>query len=320
MNENEQNFDTARESAERMLSQQPIEEERTVNNMLADELERKQEEQAVRERETEEAADTALTAAQTAQEQNNQNRQLIEENRQMQEQLQQMQQQIQAMNEQFSDIQKSAEQQNELQKKSLIENTLNVPQLDLSELAFADEDTAREIQSKYAEEMRDYMHSQIMDELSPYIKEAEQAREVKERTDVMNMLAQDDMFSDIKDNEEQITRLLSENGGKFAQDMDMPEKVAMAYIMTRGINAMNKSGEDEKSPSLNDLMKLYDNNSEFRAAIEEKRINSLNNSQQVPQMSASQGAANAALNIKEKPKNFDEAYDAVSKLFERNEK
>jgi hypothetical protein len=62
-------------------------------------------------------------------------------------------------------------------------------------------------------------------------------------------------------------------------------------------------------------MELYDKNPTFQELIEKKRIESLKESQQVPPFSASSGAVNAALNIKEKPKTFDEAFARTSTMF-----
>ena len=322
-NENQvQNFEEAQNATEKMFEEQPSEEVQSVENMLADRLEQQQEEQAA-EREaqneqTNEVLNNAEAAANAVQEQNIQNSQLSAENQQLRETVQAMQQQMASMNEQMQSMQEQARQQSELQKNAILENSVDMPRLDVSELAFADEDTARQIQEDYAKSMSEYIRSQTLNELSPYIREAEIARAEKERASAIEALSQDEAFADIRELEPQIKSLMGENGIKFASDMSPEEQTAMAYIVARGVNAMNAPKPKEPSaPTLDELMRFYGENPEFQAAVEEKRINDLKTSQQVPPMSASQGAANAALYIKEKPKDFDEAGQAASELFSK---
>ena len=62
-------------------------------------------------------------------------------------------------------------------------------------------------------------------------------------------------------------------------------------------------------------MELYDKNPTFQELVEKKRLDAIKQSQQVPPFSASSGAVNAALNIKEKPKTFEEASERTRKMF-----
>ena len=62
-------------------------------------------------------------------------------------------------------------------------------------------------------------------------------------------------------------------------------------------------------------MEYYKNNPEFQQLVEKDRLNSIKQSQQVPAMSASNGAVNAALNIPEKPKTWEEASQRTRSMF-----
>ena len=62
-------------------------------------------------------------------------------------------------------------------------------------------------------------------------------------------------------------------------------------------------------------MKLYEETPTFQELVEKKRLEAIKQSQQVPPFSASSGAVNAALNIKEKPKTFEEASERTRKMF-----
>ena len=154
-----------------------------------------------------------------------------------------------------------------------------------------------------------------MHEFEPYIKEANEARAAKQRDEIINALADDEAFSGIKESAPQILRLIGNNAAKFSPDLSEEEKIAMGYILSRGVDAIQSPRPEKRQPTMDELMQLYESNPEFQAAVEQKRIDSIKGSQQVPPMSASQGAANAALHIKEKPKSFDEAREGVMRLF-----
>ena len=60
---------------------------------------------------------------------------------------------------------------------------------------------------------------------------------------------------------------------------------------------------------------MYNNNPAFQELVEKQRIDTLKQSQQVPPFSASSGAVNAALNIKEEPKGWDDASKRTRAMF-----
>ena len=100
----------------------------------------------------------------------------------------------------------------------------------------------------------------------------------------------------------------------------MDEKYINAYALARGINQIKNPPpppEEQKEPTVEDLMTLYNNNPAFREMVEKQRLEEVKQSQQVPPMSASSGAVNAALNIKEKPQTLEEASRRTREDFSR---
>ena len=63
------------------------------------------------------------------------------------------------------------------------------------------------------------------------------------------------------------------------------------------------------------FMEYYTTHTELRDIIDKRRTEEIKGAQDVPQMSPSSGAVNAALNIPQTPKTHDEAYELSQKYF-----
>lgn len=233
-----------------------------------------------------------------------------------QQMLQQQQiQQILAENQQLrsanEELQKTITQQSDEQEGKIEEMAL--PQLDLSDVAFDDEETLAQKQKVYAQKMADYVRQGIMSELAPYLDEAKRGIEQKEQEDTINFLEQMPQFKEIRGALPQINRIMEQNNNLFASDAPYEDRIIAAYAIARGANAINTP--PKAAPTTDELMALYNSNPEFQQMIEKQRIDAIKNSQQVPVMSASSGLTNAALNIKEKPQTMDEASERARALF-----
>lgn len=100
--------------------------------------------------------------------------------------------------------------------------------------------------------------------------------------------------------------------------MPIDEKYINAYAMAKGINSINNPPappEEPKEPTVDELMELYNTNPAFQEMVEKQRLGVIKQSQQVPPFSASSGAVNAALNIKEKPQTLEEASRRTREMF-----
>lgn len=304
-------FEDAMRATEEMFAdneqipvEEPVEEvvEQPEETVEAEETVEPVEEQPEEESTTlDNAVNTAEVAAQVAQEKDAQLQQALQELEQLRLQNQQMQGTL-----------------DELSKKNeenIIEEAMQMPTLDVNGLAFADEETIAQAQSKYAEQMAEFVKSGIMKEIAPFVEQAKEGIYQKEKTNTLSALAQMPELAGINEMLPQLDKIISNNRWLQSDDMPIEEKYINAYAIARGVNAINTPPEEPKELTSEELMELYEKNPTFQELVEKKRIDAIKNSQQVPPFSASSGAVNAALNIKEKPKTFEEASERTRQMF-----
>ena len=250
----------------------------------------------------ENAVNTAETAAQVAQE------------RDMQ--LQQALQELEALKAQNQSMQGAIEELSKQNEENLIEEAMMPPTLDINGLAFATQEEIAQAQADYAQKMADYNRKQIMDELAPTLEYAKRGMQEAEKTEVLAALSQVPELNGIETMMPQLDKIIANNKWLQSDDMSLDEKLINAYAIARGVNAINTPPpEPPKELTSEELMELYDKNPTFQELVEKKRLDTIKQSQQVPPFSASSGAVNAALNIKEKPKTFEEASERTRKMF-----
>ena len=275
----EQPTETVAETTEQ-VAEQPTQESATLENAIT----------------------TAETAAQVAQE------------RDMQ--LQQALQEIEALKAQNQQMQGSLEELSKQNEENLVEEALQPPVLDVNGLAFATEDEIKQAHADFAQKMAEYNRKQIMQELAPTLEYAKKGMQEAERTEVLAALSQVPELQGIENMVPQLEKIIANNKWLQSEDMSMDEKLINAYAIARGVNAINTPPpEPPKELTSEELMELYDKNPTFQELVEKKRLDTIKQSQQVPPFSASSGAVNAALNIKEKPKNWDDASERTRKMF-----
>lgn len=251
-----------------------------------------------------EAAQTAELAAQVASEKDGQLQQALNDI----ENLKQQNQQLQGTIDELS--QRNAE--------NIVDEALTPPTLDINGLAFADEATQQAAMAKFAQDMSEYNRKQLMQEMSPALEYAKKGMREAEKTEVLEALSQIPELSGIKEIVPQLDRLIENNKFLASDDMPMDEKYINAFAMAKGINSINNppaQPEPEKEPTPEELLEFYNNNPAFQELVEKQRLEAIKNSQQVPPFSASSGAVNAALNIKEKPQTLEEASKRTREMF-----
>ena len=252
----------------------------------------------------EDAVNTAEIAAQTAQEKDMQ--------------LQQALQELEALKAQNQQMQGTLEELSRKNEENLIEEALQPPVLDINGLAFADEETIKQAQAEHHQKSYEYYRQQLMKELAPTLEYAKKGMQEEERANALSALSQVRELEGINDMLPQLEKIISNNRWLQSDDMPMEEKLINAYAIARGVNAINTPPEEPKKElTPEELMELYDKNPTFQELVEKKRIDAVKNSQQVPPFSASSGAVNAALNIPEKPKTFEEASERTRRMFGR---
>lgn len=253
--------------------------------------------------ELDKAAQTAEVAAQVATEKDGQLRKAMDELESLRQENQQLQSTIAELSKQNTE--------------NIVEEALKPPTLDINSLAFADEEAQKAAMAKYADEMSAYNRQELMKELSPALEFAKKGMHDAEKSEVISVLSQIPELSNIREMQPQLDRIIEKNKWLSSDDMPLDEKYINAYAMARGIDAINnpavQSGVKEATPE--ELLDMYNNNPAFRELIEKQRLGAIKKNQQVPTFSASSGAVNAALDIKEKPKTLEEASERTRQMF-----
>ncbi len=293
------NFDEARQATEQMFeapAETPVEEtpvETPVEEAPAQET---PPEQMIAE-----ATNVAEQATQLAEQQNAELTKAMSENEQLRQQNEQLQRTISEMS--------------QTKQEEIVEEAMAIPDIDFNEFAFADEETQKKAKADYANAMAEFVRKGVMNELSPYIEQAKAGQREKEKSEAIATLSQMPELAGISEMMPQIEHIIAKNKWLQSDDIPVEEKIINAYAIARGVNSINTPPETPKELTDDELMALYDKNPTFQELVEKKRIESLKNSQQVPPFSASSGAVNVALNIKEKPKSWDEASERTRSLF-----
>lgn len=292
------NFDEARNATEQMFdtpAEAPV--EQPIEEVPAEQPA----ETPAPEDKLAEATNVAQQVTEMAEQQNAELTKAMSENEQLRQQNEQLQRTIFEMS--------------QARQEEVVEEAMAMPTIDFNELAFADEETQRTAQQDYANKMAEFVRKGVMDEMSPYIEQAKAGQREKEKNEAVSVLSQMPELAGINDMMPQIDHIIASNKWLRNDDIPIEEKIISAYAIARGVNAMNTPVEEKKELTDDELMALYDKNPTFQELIEKKRIESLKDSQQVPPFSASSGAVNVALNIKDKPKSWDDASERTRKMF-----
>ena len=218
-----------------------------------------------------------------------------------------------ALRAQVEQLQRTISEMSQAREEEIVEEAM--PTLDFDELAFADDETKRIKQEEYTNAMAEFVRKGIMKEMTPYIEQAKSAQMEKDKQEAIAQLAHVPELKGIDTLLPQLDRIIANNKWLNSSDMPIDEKLINAFAIAKGVNAINTPVEEKKELTSEELMKLYDENPTFQELVEKKRIDSVKNSQQVPPFSASSGAVNSALNIKERPKTFEEASERTRQMF-----
>ena len=224
--------------------------------------------------------------------------------------LNQMHGELQMLRQQNQQLQQALQQQSDVQRQNIVEEVLAPPQLDLSNIAFDDENTIAAKQNDYAMQMAEYMKKTMMKDLSPFIQQAKDGIAQKEKSDALASLSALPDMQDLNEMLPQIENIIAKNNALASSDMPVDEKYVTAYLIASGINAKGKKNE----MTAEKFMEYYDSNQELRDIIDKRRVQEIKGGQGVPPLSASNGAVNAALNIPKTPTNFSEAHELSKKL------
>lgn len=240
---------------------------------------------------------------------------------QMMQEMQMMRQQMSEYQQQNRQLQGIVEQLSQKNEQNVLDDAMpddEPPVFDFNEYSYSDEAEQRDAQAEYAQKMGEWALNKVLHspEISALRQQAEQGRI---EHDKRNMFANFDDMQEMrgyKDKLPQIEQFLTQNSDIFSADAPMEAKYIIAKAVMDGVDAYYNPPTTPAAPSVEELMSIYNNNADFRNAVEQQRINAIKNSkgQHVPPMAASTGAVNAALDIPETPKNLEESDALARKL------
>lgn len=234
------------------------------------------------------------------------------------EELQMVIAELEALKKQNEQLQGTVTELSNRNEERILEEALTPPTLDIDGLAFADEETQKAALAKFAQDLSAYDREQIMKEMTPALEYAKRGMRDAEKAEVMAALSQVPELQNIQQMIPQLDRIIENNKWLSSDDMPMDEKYINAYALARGINSIKTpppQPEEPKEPTAEELLEIYNKNPAFQELVEKQRLDAIKQSQQVPPMSASSGAAGAALNIKEKPQTLEEASRRTREMF-----
>ena len=212
-----------------------------------------------------------------------------------------------------NELQQTITQQSQQREQAIIEDAMQMPMLDVNRLAFEDDATVQQMQQDYANAMQKYVTQQVLKDVEPALQYAKDGMREKEKREMLEAFNGVDELKGINDMLPQLDYIIEHNKWLDNDDIPMDEKYLTAYMIANGVNSANTPPPSD--PTAEELMKYYDSNPEFQQMIEKKRLDDIKQSQQVPAMSASNGAVNAALTIKEKPTTWDDASKRTKNMF-----
>lgn len=247
------------------------------------------------------AAQTAEIAAEVAKQKDDELKRVISE--------------MEALRKQNQQLQGTIDELSKKNEEKIIEEALTPPMLDINGLAFADADTQKEEMAKFVENMTAYNRQQLMKELSPALEYAKKGMHDEERKEVISALSNIPELANIESMLPQLDRVIANNKWLQSDEMPMDEKYINAYAIAKGVESINKKDEPKKEMTAEDMLNLYNSNPAFKELVEKQRLEEIKQGQQVPPFTASSGAVNAALNIKDKPQTLEEASKRTREMF-----
>lgn len=192
-------------------------------------------------------------------------------------------------------------------QETVEELTNSVPVLNLSDIAFIDEEEVAKRSTEYTRQVMDYAQrnaeANILKKIEPIISKAQQAAELQEQAEVLNVLNTIPELSGISNMGNELSKIINSTRALQNPELSTEEKYITAYTILQGANGVNNRS---KQPTFEEFVEMYDKTPELQNLIEQKRADKLKESQQVPNLSPSNGAGGVALNIPNKPKTFDD--------------
>lgn len=215
---------------------------------------------------------------------------------------------LQSENEQLRNILDRINTDNEVQLTAD-----SIGDFDFSQLAFMEDDERNAVMQNFMNSISENAANKIFKDLKPLIERSQAAIQEQEENNIYDMMKSAPEFKDIDRYIPQIKKLINDNPVLRNGDFSTEEKIATAFLIAQGVEKANADSKKPEKMTNEEFYKLYEENPEFQEFVRNKTIEKIKPNQQVPVFSASSGATNAALNIKESPKSFKEARELAKK-------
>lgn len=218
---------------------------------------------------------------------------------------------LKAENERLKALQEQTSNDKEV---NLVEEALMPPVLDIEKIMYLPDEERMAAQQKYSQDMADYSQKRAMKDFEPLLADYNANKMNVERQASFDAIEKMDGYGDVKQHADSINHLIQTN--EAIKNMTDPVQQALtAYLIAKGLDATNQK-EPAKEPTAEDLFNKYKGDKDFRDLVEKDRAENLRQHQQVPILPTSNGVANVALNVPEKPKTFGEASALLRKKYE----
>ena len=234
------------------------------------------------------------------------------ENAELRQANQQMQQMLKKMQEMMEQQQKAKDEANKANEEAIAKAITEPPQLDFTTIQYLDDEARSKALAEYNHAVAEYAKQGIMKDLQPIVDQYH--KQTKEAADaaVKNQLISSGKFEGFSEDVEQIENIVRSTPG--ISDLPPETKYAIAYIINRGVKAMNtKPAAPEKTEDL--VARVLKNPEAMKAIEKERTLKIARANKAAPPVAASQGQNNAPAVSPNPPQNLDEARARARKIF-----
>lgn len=196
--------------------------------------------------------------------------------------------------------------------KAQLEDALEPPTLDIDGMMYDDDATRQRKQSEYNTAMLDYQRKMLMREMQPMVDSYRQQQRDGEMqasiANLHNLPGVGNRFDDVAADIPQTIRSIP-----ALANMAPNEAVPLAALIAKGRAATNAQAKTPEQTA----DEVF-SNPEVMKLLELKRANQLRANQNIPPMSASQGAMSTApLNVTPKPETVQDAWSELETMLRR---
>lgn len=213
-----------------------------------------------------------------------------------------------AMKEEIENLRKALEQSGELAKESTVAvATGDLGDIDFSAFLYGDDEAKKGAAGKFME----YFMSNLQGRATPVLKEwdeAKRALDVQKAIKVLSSL--EDEFPGFGKEADVIEALIGRDKVLASYEDPMQARIA-AYLINEGLKAVKKG---KAGMSVDELMELYRKNEEFKAAIEQDRLEQLKEAPQIPPMPVSSSLSTHEPYTADTPKDMEAANKSLREL------